>query len=473
MKKLVFILISFPLIWGTLLAQSTLSDTEKIAAYIRSHTEEDVRKLFNSNGYTVFNVIKGYPECLDGYVFYSNRLQMEGGGEPETFPSEMKVFAIEKGKINSIKSFEKLRCEIAFTLTAKDNNLADSECIIFIGTNGFAYNYNVNNFNIMIPMVLDIGVISFPSNTVKKNFRFSVSDNVKKENNKSYDFSGFSKTLNCQPVLNYEFISEYSNGMASVFKNNKWGFIDSTKKEIVAPQYDGVCKFNEGLAWVEKNGLHCYIDKTGKEVTPYKYERSFPIKEGMALVQHNSLYGFIDNTGKEVIPIQYEYATEFSEGLALVRTPQKSCFIDKTGKEVIALQYQRVDVFSNGLARVCQNNLYGYIDKTGKIVISPKYDENSGNFSCGFAKVKLDNKYGFIDNTGNLVIAPTYEQAGDFSEGMASVKLNGKFGYINTTGEVIIPFQYVFANNFSGGYAPVMFNYADGLIYIDKTGKKK
>lgn len=470
MKKLALVLISFPLIWGTLLAQSTLSDKEKIADYVRSQTEENVRKLFNSNGYTVFSVIKGYPECLDGYVFYSDRLQITGT-ESETFSPEVKVFAIEKGLIKTNKTFEKLRCEIAFTLAVKNKNLADSECLIFIGTNGFAYNYNVNKFNLMIPIAFDICSISFLDNSVKVNFRFSVLGNDKKENNSSYDFSGFAKNLNCQPVLRYEEISDYSEGMASVFQNNKWGFIDSTKKEIVSPQYDGVSYFKEGLAWVEKNGLRCYIDKTGKEVTPFKYERSYLIKEGMALVQHNSMYGYIDKTGKEVIALQYKSASEFSEGLALVSTPLKTCFIDKTGKEVIDLQYQKVDVFSNGLARVCQNGLYGYIDKTGKMVISPKYNENSGNFSGGFAKVEQDNKYGFIDNTGNCVISPIYEQAGDFSEGLASVKLNGKYGYIDKTGAVIIPFTYDFANKFSDGYAPVLVN--SKLIYIDKTGKEK
>lgn len=49
---------------------------EQIATYVHSQTEDNVRKLYNSNGYTVLNVIKGYPECLDGYVFYSDRLQM-------------------------------------------------------------------------------------------------------------------------------------------------------------------------------------------------------------------------------------------------------------------------------------------------------------------------------------------------------------------------------------------------------------
>jgi hypothetical protein len=126
--------------------------------------------------------------------------------------------------------------------------------------------------------------------------------------------------------------------------------------------------FSEGLARVKLNGKYGYIDKTGKEVIPCKYDNAENFSEGLAIVMLNDKYGFIDKTGKEVTPLKYDNAGRFSEGLALVRLNDKYGYIDKTGKEVTPL-YDEIRNFSEGLARVRLNGKYGYIDKTGKEVI--------------------------------------------------------------------------------------------------------
>ena len=53
---------------------------------------------------------------------------------------------------------------------------------------------------------------------------------------------------------------------AWVKKNDKWGFIDKTGKEIASCIYDDVSYFSEGLACVRKNDKFGFVDKTGKEV---------------------------------------------------------------------------------------------------------------------------------------------------------------------------------------------------------------
>ena len=43
-------------------------------------------------------------------------------------------------------------------------------------------------------------------------------------------------------------------------------------KEVVSCRYDDAFDFSEGLATVELNGKYGYIDKTGKEVIAIKYD---------------------------------------------------------------------------------------------------------------------------------------------------------------------------------------------------------
>ena len=179
--------------------------------------------------------------------------------------------------------------------------------------------------------------------------------------------------------------------------NGKFGYyIDKTGKEVIPLKYDlkydydnmrDSGDFSEGLASVKLNGKFGYIDKTGKEIVPLKYDAVRSFESGLARVyvweKNKGLkYGFIDKTGKEVIPLKYDYdaleygfnSGNFIEGLARVSLNGKWGYIDKTGKEVIPFKYDDITLFSEGLAMVVLNGKCGYVDKTGKEITPLKYD---------------------------------------------------------------------------------------------------
>ena len=82
-----------------------------------------------------------------------------------------------------------------------------------------------------------------------------------------------------------------------IFSENwKYGY----KKDdvVVIPAiYDDAMDFSEGLAGVKLNGKWGFIDKTGKEVIPIKFDIAWPFENGKAMVQLNGKSGTIDNQG--------------------------------------------------------------------------------------------------------------------------------------------------------------------------------
>ena len=97
-------------------------------------------------------------------------------------------------------------------------------------------------------------------------------------------------------------------------KDGKYGFIDTTGKEVVPCQYDDASwSFSEGLARVKKDGKWRYIDTTGKEVIPCQYDNGYSFNKGFVVVVKDMKFGFIDLTGKEVIPCEYD-CVEYGEG---------------------------------------------------------------------------------------------------------------------------------------------------------------
>ncbi len=299
----------------------------------------------------------------------------------------------------------------------------------------------------------------------------------------------------------YDSVGNFSEGLAAVNLDGKWGFIDKTGKEVIPCKYEHASGFSEGLAAVELDNKWGFIDKTDKEVIPCKYNDAEDFSEGLAAVKNRQQqWGFIDQTGTEVIPCKYIEAKNFSEGLAAVKLGEKWGFIDQTGTEVILCKYVKVGNFSEGLAVVAdENSMCGFLDTTGKEVVPCTLPYVSfmsfpfGSFSEGLLAVRKGNLYtnlwGFVDKTGQEVIPFQYWGNGSdgspiFSEGLAAVILvndikkgpgvvdyYGDEGVIDTTGQEVVPFgKYDAINNFSAGLAAVCLDGKWG--FIDKTGQE-
>ena len=280
----------------------------------------------------------------------------------------------------------------------------------------------------------------------------------------------------------YEDALDFSEGLAAVKKDGKWGFIDKTGAEVIPFIYDVVQPFSDGLALarLERDGLIGFIDKSGKEVIPFKYEGALPFAEGFAVVQLPGIAGldpailFIDKSGNEVTPLYYS-AESFSEGLAVVQHGMSNyIYIDTSGKEVISIgNLNRGTSFSEGLAMIYHFENQGFIDKTGKTVFALDDYKTIGSvepFSEGLACVETSAfNHGFIDQTGVLVIAID-GTAKSFSEGLAAVSSYSDWGYIDKTGAEVIPYKYEAANSFHEGFAAVEL---DGKLgFINKAGEE-
>jgi len=258
--------------------------------------------------------------------------------------------------------------------------------------------------------------------------------------------------------------------LACVKKDGKSGFINTSGKFIIEPNYYWCGYFESGIAQVIKDSNPEWI----------KINKEGNIQESLSTlnpVSVDSKRGYSDQEGKIIIKPVFDKAFHFSENLAVVgmkKSEVKWGFIDKKGAIVIKPIYSSVGQFSEGLASILlvENDKYGYINKAGEVVIEPKFD-CSRAFSSGLAVIQKgdcnNGKSGYIDKEGNIVIDTQYDWACNFSEGLACVKKDGKWGYINSSGEYIIQSIYDYAGLFSEGMALVHLK--GKKYFIDKNGK--
>ena len=73
--------------------------------------------------------------------------------------------------------------------------------------------------------------------------------------------------------LNYDYANSFSEGLAPVKKNGKWGALNKQGKVVVPLKFEGVLgDFSNGLASVvRKDNTQGFINTKGELVIPYKY----------------------------------------------------------------------------------------------------------------------------------------------------------------------------------------------------------
>lgn len=271
-------------------------------------------------------------------------------------------------------------------------------------------------------------------------------------------------------VEGYDLVGCLRDGLAGVIKQsndeyektNRVGYIDKDGQLIIPFEFDAIVAgeggeslefndFSEGLAAVSKNDKYGFIDTKGKVVIEPKYEWASSFSDGLAIVSTEGLYGAIDKQGKTVIPFEYESLGDFQDGFAAAARPPK----DPEDYE----------------------SKYGLINKQNEVVIPFMY-EGMGNLSESLIAVKKDSKWGYVDikNTAVIPINLKYETVYDFSDGLAAVfnyeenSDNLKYGYIDKTGKLVIPMQFIKAY-WDDSEGIIDFN--NGIALVNEQGGRK
>lgn len=312
----------------------------------------------------------------------------------------------------------------------------------------------------------------------------------------------------------YEDAGLFSEDLAAVKQNGKWGYIDINGTSVIAPQYDVAYSFHEGLAIVGKKSTRTFKDSVGVPLTLQVYELGFVNRSGgyTAFQMHDPRSS---DANPPLVPyytdVEY-YPTDidlfFHNGLVTLPSDFPDGFYTTAGKPFAS------DLLPNGTmnegmcpAHADASSACGYFNAQGKTVLywseddaeyfgaqhpnawggtsqSYRYISQCMPFNQGLAPV-WQNTYdaltqnetsllGFIDKTGAWVIPPqfdnyfytgvssTYQLFGE--TGLAMVAKDDRYGAIDKTGKTIIPFQYEELWPVSEGMIPFMQNGKYGYL---------
>ena len=86
-------------------------------------------------------------------------------------------------------------------------------------------------------------------------------------------------------------------------------------------------------------GRYGYVNSTGKFVLEPQYEDALPFADFLAPVKQDGKWGFINGEGKFIIEPRFEDAFLFSDQSAAVKVGGKWGFINRSGKFLVEPKY--------------------------------------------------------------------------------------------------------------------------------------
>ncbi|WP_312824059.1 WG repeat-containing protein [Epilithonimonas sp.] len=296
----------------------------------------------------------------------------------------------------------------------------------------------------------------------------------------------------------FDAVSVFSEGLAPIKKNRKWGFINEKGKIVIPIQYDVVdCFRPSGLCAVSKNGKSGFIDKSGKEIIPIIYpEVNQQMLDKNVIVKNKGKWAFFDNQGKQLSDFIYnevfrtdhydfskdiftrDESTYFENGAVLVLKDNHYEFLNE--KIEPAFPNNKFDsatvfdAFKNAIVK--RNGKYGMIKPNGEFKVQLEYDfiepydTSHGHYSEYYNARK--GKIFSIINRNLEKIGDSYEPIhNNFRTDNPTISfknLKGKFGLVDRNGNIKIPFVYDEELIFEGdNYAIATKNNKKGIININ------
>lgn len=258
----------------------------------------------------------------------------------------------------------------------------------------------------------------------------------------------------------YRNIGVFSDDLFNVLimdeeENLKFGYIDKTGEEVLAPKYSLAYPFNLGRAIVKDRDKYMVIDKKGKVFKTLEYEDIKPSKQPGKYIYSSTgeNFGLLNKDGEVIISDKYSAIVDIKGDLVVVGqlNEEGECFglFDTSGKQIIESKYNDIKLLGEGYIGVSEE--VGLAGENIYTILNSKFEEISedrfyniggrrGNIENGIISVVTEIETYGIDLDGKVVDEiPITSGFGEvYSDGnIVRTIVDGEILYYNMKDEII------------------------------------
>ena len=295
-----------------------------------------------------------------------------------------------------------------------------------------------------------------------------------------------------------------SESYFTVFKDNKWGVINSKGETVIDPSYAEIiiipdskkdvflCTYdvnyetgefktkalnsknkeilngyeqieavtnsdeNNNLWYetnvlrVKKNGKYGLINLDGKEILSAEYDEIIALKgiKNSLKTLKQGKYGIVNDEGKVIIENKYSDVTTLGNddksGFIIKNDEGKYGIVSYSDTPILEAKFDAIDkIYSNDMYVVKEGTTQKLVNKEGNPILQDGYNEIKAILKNkeGVIIVK-DGKYGVIKTTGETLLNAEYDNLKEAKEGILIAKKDNKFGIIDLANNIKIEFKY-------------------------------
>ncbi|GAA4462776.1 hypothetical protein GCM10023093_09980 [Nemorincola caseinilytica] len=172
-----------------------------------------------------------------------------------------------------------------------------------------------------------------------------------------------------------------------------WGYCDSSRRIVIAPQWQEAKLFYHHMAVVRKDSAYCLIDTLGRYIIPPSRHWNGILRRNLdnALLNcHNDAgqWGYIDSANNVVIPLLYDstkarfrHAQYTRHSFLIASIKGRYGVLRNDGHALIPFEMEEIELLEmfhwNKYAyfKVRRNGRYGIVDTAGRYIAAPVYKD--------------------------------------------------------------------------------------------------
>lgn len=296
-----------------------------------------------------------------------------------------------------------------------------------------------------------------------------------------------------------------SQSYFTVFKDNKWGVINSSGETIISPSYEEmiiipdskkdvfVCTYDvdyetgeyktkvlnsknneiytdyeqieaiqnndninnvwyeENILRVKKDGKYGLINLDGKQILNTDYDEITAISgiKNSLKTKKDGKCGIVNTEGTTIIENKYADITNLGKddkaGFIVEEDNGKYGVVSYTGTQVLDNKYDKIEkIHANDMYVISEGNKQKLINKDGSVVLESGYDKIKTLLTKKENGIiyEKDGKFGVMNLSGETTISADNEDLQEARDGIFIAKRNGKYGIIDLNNDVKVEFKY-------------------------------
>jgi hypothetical protein len=178
-----------------------------------------------------------------------------------------------------------------------------------------------------------------------------------------------------QPTIGPNWINPGNEGLFPAGKDGKTGFVNSSGKWIIEPQFAEASNFHETVSFFRNSSKWGLLGMNGEIISESRWDEIKSFSAGIAVAKASDKFFLLGKSGQALNQEGFDQVCRLKEGYFLVEKDSKRGLLDNAGKEILPIEFDNIQVEKPDFFIVTKDRLSGALNEKGDVIFPINYQE--------------------------------------------------------------------------------------------------